>query len=78
MVLTPGGVGVAQTGAAAVLIALGGDPVVIAAGVLLYSTFTFFLEIPVGGLVAARWWLTQRSTTGGGPRQGSSEGGAAA
>ena len=46
VVLTPGGTGFAETGTAAVLIALGGDPVVSVAGVLLFSFFTFVCEIP--------------------------------
>lgn len=48
--LTPGGTGFAETGAAAVLIALGGEPVVILAVVLLFSFFTFVCEIPGGAL----------------------------
>ncbi|HEU0288105.1 MAG TPA: lysylphosphatidylglycerol synthase domain-containing protein [Nocardioidaceae bacterium] len=55
--ITPGGVGVAETGAAAVLIALGTDPTLTAAAVLLNSTFTFLLEIPVGAAGTVAWWL---------------------
>lgn len=55
--ITPGGVGVAETGSAAVLIALGADPTVTAAAVLLNSTFTFLLEIPVGAAGTVAWWL---------------------
>jgi hypothetical protein len=60
-VVTPGGVGIAQTGAAAALIALGGDPAVVAAGVLLYSVFTFFVEIPVGAVATLGWWMRHRA-----------------
>ena len=55
--ITPGGVGVAETGSAAVLIALGADPTVTAAAVLLNSAFTFLLEIPVGAAGTVAWWL---------------------
>lgn len=54
---TPGGAGVAELGSVAVLVALGGDPALMAAGVLLYRTFTFLLEIPVGGASAIVWLL---------------------
>lgn len=54
---TPGGAGVAELGSVAVLVALGGDPALMAAGVLLYRTFTFLLEIPVGGVSTAVWLL---------------------
>lgn len=54
VVLTPGGTGFAETGAAAVLIALGGDPAVTMAGVLLFSFFTYVCEIP-GAALAYAW-----------------------
>lgn len=59
VVITPGGTGFAETGTAAALIALGGDPVVTVAGVLLFSFFTFACEIP-GGLLAYLWHLASR------------------
>lgn len=59
LVLTPGGTGFAETGTAAVLIALGGDPAVTLAGVLLFSFFTFACEIP-GAAVAYAWHLRAR------------------
>jgi len=58
--LTPGGAGFADTACAAMLIALGGDPVVVAAAVLLYRGFTFLLEIPVGGLGILGWVVARR------------------
>lgn len=54
-VLTPGGTGIAEAGTAGVLLAFGGDPLSVAAGVLLYRGFTFLLEIPVGGLWLGAW-----------------------
>jgi uncharacterized membrane protein YbhN (UPF0104 family) len=60
LVITPGGVGIAETGAAGLLTALGGDSAVCTSAVLLFSGFVFFLEFPAG---AAGYlvWLTRRS-----------------
>lgn len=60
--LTPGGAGLADAACAGVLLALGGDPVVVAAAVVLYRGFTFLLEIPVGGLGLLGWWVARRHT----------------
>ncbi len=60
VVLTPGGAGFAEAGAAAALVALGGAPAAMAAGVLLYRGFTFALEIPVGGGWLVGWLWTRR------------------
>lgn len=59
-VLTPGALGFAEAGTAAALIALGGGPAAVAAGVLLYRGFTFALEIPVGGVWLAGWLFQRR------------------
>jgi putative heme transporter len=56
LVVTPGGVGIAETGSAALLVALGGDAAVVAAGTLLFTGITFALEIPVGGACGLLWW----------------------
>ncbi len=56
-VVTPGGTGLAEAGSASILVALGGDPLAVAAGVLLYRGFTFLLEIPVGGLLLGGWLI---------------------
>jgi uncharacterized membrane protein YbhN (UPF0104 family) len=53
--LTPSGVGFADTGAVASLVAFGGDPAICTAGVLLFTGFIFLLEIPVGGLSWVVW-----------------------
>jgi uncharacterized protein (TIRG00374 family) len=58
--LTPGGTGFAEAGTAAALVALGGAPAAMAAGVLLYRGFTFALEIPVGGVWLGGWLLARR------------------
>jgi len=59
-VITPGAVGFAEAGTAAALIALGGSPIPVAAGVLLYRGFTYALEIPVGGAWLAGWLIQHR------------------
>ena len=58
--LTPGGSGIVEAGTAAALIALGGAPAQVAAAVLLYRSFTFLAEIPVGGAWAIGWFASQR------------------
>ncbi|MBF4160836.1 lysylphosphatidylglycerol synthase transmembrane domain-containing protein [Nocardioides acrostichi] len=58
--LTPGGAGPVEVGLTAVLVASGGDPVGVVAGVLCYRLLTFALEIPVGGLWWAGWVLARR------------------
>lgn len=55
--LTPGGVGLVEAGAVAVLVALGAAPTPALAGVLLYRVFVFAMEIPVGGAVLGGWLL---------------------
>ena len=68
IVVTPGGAGFAEAGAAAALVALGGDPAMMAAGVLLYRGFTFALEIPVGTVWLAAWFLVRRRRAPAPPR----------
>jgi len=53
--ITPSGVGFADATVIGALIAFGGDPAVCTAGVLLFTGFTFLLEIPVGGLSWIVW-----------------------
>lgn len=64
-VLTPGGTGLTEAATAATIVALGGSPLGVVVGVLLYRGFTFLLEIPVGGLWLAGW-LALRSRASGG------------
>ena len=61
VVLTPGATGVVEVGMSGVLVALGVDPTMSAAGVLLYRAFTFGMEIPVGGLSMLAWSVHHRS-----------------
>jgi uncharacterized membrane protein YbhN (UPF0104 family) len=60
IVVTPGGVGITETGAAGLLVSFGGDPAICASAVLLFSGFTYFAEFPAG---AAGYlvWLGRRS-----------------
>lgn len=58
--LTPGGAGVVEVGLSGLLLLLGGAPLGVVTGVLLYRLFTFGLEIPVGGLSLVAWLWTQR------------------
>lgn len=54
--ITPGGVGIAETMSTLLLVALGADPVVSAAGVVLYRAFAFFFEMPCGFVALVGWW----------------------
>jgi uncharacterized membrane protein YbhN (UPF0104 family) len=51
---------VVEVGTSAALVALGGNPAAVAAGLLLYRGFTYLLEIPVGGATLLVWLYTQR------------------
>jgi uncharacterized membrane protein YbhN (UPF0104 family) len=59
VVLTPNGVGISETGTAALLVALGAAPAAAGAAVLLFGLITHVLEIVVGGAVLVGWWLTR-------------------
>jgi uncharacterized membrane protein YbhN (UPF0104 family) len=64
VVVTPSGVGIAEVGSAALLTSFGGDPASTTAGVLLFSVFTYLIEIPVGALGWLTWalWTPWRRT----------------
>jgi uncharacterized membrane protein YbhN (UPF0104 family) len=57
--ITPGGAGVVEVGVTGLLIALGGDPLGVATGVLLYRAFSYGMEIPVGAGLLALWWRSR-------------------
>ncbi len=60
--LTPGGLGLVEVGlAGALALSPGADPAGTAAGVLVYRSLTFGLEIPVGALLLAGWTWRHRS-----------------
>ncbi len=63
--ITPGGIGVTESGTAALLVVLGAPPAPTAAALVLFGFFTHAVEIPVGGLawvawIAARHWRVDR------------------
>jgi uncharacterized protein (TIRG00374 family) len=64
--ITPGGAGVVEVGTIAALVALGGDPPLVTAGLLLFRGFTYLLEIPVGGTTLAVWLVCHRRRVAGG------------
>ncbi len=67
-VVTPGGIGIAETGTLALLLGIGAPAPQATAGVLLFAAFTYALEIPLGGLawvvVLTRRRRRQRRLTG--------------
>ncbi|MDO5699539.1 MAG: lysylphosphatidylglycerol synthase transmembrane domain-containing protein [Dermatophilus congolensis] len=62
--LTPGGLGVAEAGSAAVLVAMGAAPAPTGAAVTLFALYSHLLEIPAGA-VAAGLWIATRPSSGG-------------
>jgi uncharacterized protein (TIRG00374 family) len=53
--ITPGGLGVTEAGTAAVLVGWGADPAQATAGVVLFSLYTHFFEVPLGVLAWLLW-----------------------
>ena len=71
--ITPGGVGVTEGGAVAVLVAFGADPAQALAGTVLFSLFTHVMEVPLGALAYLGWATSKKTApTDGAPRPGSS------
>jgi putative heme transporter len=60
--ITPGGVGVTEGGAVAVLVAFGANPAQALAGTVLFSLFTHVMEVPLGALAFASWALSKKTT----------------
>jgi uncharacterized membrane protein YbhN (UPF0104 family) len=58
--VTPGGVGVTESGTAAVLVAWGAPPAAALAGVVLFSVYTHLMEIPLGALGWLAWGLSRK------------------
>lgn len=56
--VTPGGIGVAEAGSAAVMLAFGVPGDLTAAAVTLFALFSFLLEIPFGAIAAVIWLTT--------------------
>lgn len=59
--VTPGGLGVSESGTAAALVAWGADPAAAMAGVVLFSIFTHLLEVPLGALGWIAWAVMPRA-----------------
>jgi uncharacterized membrane protein YbhN (UPF0104 family) len=60
--ITPGGVGVTEGGAVAVLVAFGANPAQALAGTVLFSLFTHVMEVPLGALAFLSWALSKKAT----------------
>ncbi len=59
--VTPGGLGVTETAAAATLVAWGAPPAAATAGVVLFSVFTHLMEVPLGALGWVLWTISPKS-----------------
>ncbi len=59
--VTPGGVGVSETGVAALLVGWGADPAEATAGVVLYSLYVHFFEVPLGAVGWVFWTLSRKT-----------------
>lgn len=59
--VTPGGVGVTEAGAVAVLVAFGADPAQALAGTVLFSLYTHVMEIPLGAAAFFSWFLSEKT-----------------
>jgi len=67
--ITPGGLGITETGTVAVLIGFGANPAAATAGVVLFSIYIHVLEIPLGAFGWLAWSMSRKrqpvSATGG-------------
>ena len=59
--ITPGGVGVTEGGAVAVLVAFGADPAQALAGTVLFSLYTHVMEVPLGTLAFFSWFVSEKT-----------------
>jgi putative heme transporter len=60
--ITPGGVGVTEGGAVAVLVAFGADPTQALSGTVLFSLFAHVMEVPLGALAYLGWAASKKTT----------------
>jgi putative heme transporter len=58
--ITPGGIGITESGTAALLVALGAPGAPAAAALILFGFFTHALEIPAGGVGLLTWAAVKR------------------
>lgn len=66
--VTPGGLGVTESGTAAVLVFWGADGTASAAAVVLFAIYTHLMEIPLGALGWLAWGLSPRKKATRGER----------
>jgi len=59
--ITPGGIGVTESGAVAVLVAFGADPALALSGTVLFSLFTHVMEVPLGALAFIGWAASKKT-----------------
>jgi len=59
--ITPGGIGVTEGGAVAVLVAFGADPAQALAGIVLFSLFTHVMEVPLGAVAFLAWAVSKKT-----------------
>ena len=59
--VTPGGVGISETGVAALLVGWGAHPAQATAGVVLYSLYVHFFEVPLGALGWLAWLVSPKT-----------------
>jgi len=67
--VTPGGVGVTEGGAVAVLVAFGADPAQALSGTVLFSLYTHVMEVPLGALAFLSWAATNKTPASDEPPQ---------
>jgi len=60
--ITPGGVGVTEGGAVAVLVAFGADPAQALSGTVLFSLYTHVMEVPLGSLAYLAWFASKKTS----------------
>lgn len=60
--VTPGGLGVSESGTAAALVAWGADPAAAMASVVIFSIFTHLLEVPLGAIGWLAWLVMPRAS----------------
>ena len=68
--VTPGGVGVTEGGAVAVLVALGADPEQALSGTVLFSLYTHVMEVPLGALAFLGWAVSKKTAPSDGADNG--------
>jgi putative heme transporter len=59
--ITPGGVGVTEGGAVAVLVAFGAVPAEALSGIVLFSLYTHVMEVPLGTLAFVGWAVSKKT-----------------